>query len=96
MKAYLIAVETVNNEAMFSEYRKSIMVTVEPFGGKFIARGGTLTVLEGEWPHPRTVIIEFPSREAAEGWYNSPAYQKIISLRLKSTVGNLVILDGAQ
>jgi uncharacterized protein (DUF1330 family) len=56
---------------------------------------GRLTVLEGEWAHPRTVIIEFPSREAAEGWYNSPAYQKIISLRLKSTVGNLVILDGA-
>ena len=95
MKAYLIAVETVNDEAMFGEYRKSIMATVEPFGGKFIARGGKLTVLEGEWAHPRTVIIEFASREAAEGWYNSPAYQKIIPLRLKSTVGNLVILDGA-
>jgi uncharacterized protein (DUF1330 family) len=38
MKAYLIAVETVNDEAMFGEYRKSIMPTV--VGGKFIARGG--------------------------------------------------------
>jgi uncharacterized protein (DUF1330 family) len=52
-------------------------------------------VLEGQWQHPRTVIIEFPSREAAEGWYNSPAYQKIIGLRHKSSSGNLVILDGA-
>jgi uncharacterized protein (DUF1330 family) len=95
MKAYLIAVETVNDETMFGKYRKAILPTIDPFGGKFIARGGILTVLEGEWVHPRTVIIEFPSREAAEGWYNSEAYQNIISLRLKSTVGNLVILDGA-
>jgi len=51
-------------------------------------------VLEGEWQHPRTVIIEFPTRESAEGWYRSAEYQKIIGLRLKSTNGSLVILDG--
>jgi len=40
------------------------------------------------------VIIEFPSRAAAEGWYRSPEYQKMISLRLNSAAGNLVIVDG--
>jgi len=80
---------------MFAEYRKQVVATVEAFGGRFIARGGKLTVIEGEWQHPRTVIIEFPTREAAEGWYKSPDYQKIVGLRLKSTSGNLVILDGA-
>jgi uncharacterized protein (DUF1330 family) len=95
MTAYLIAVETVHDEAMFAEYRKQVIATLEAFGGRFVARGGKLTVLEGEWLHPRTVIIEFPSRDAAEAWYKSPDYQKIIGLRLKSTSGNLVILDGA-
>jgi uncharacterized protein (DUF1330 family) len=95
MSAYLIAVETVHDEAMFAEYRKHVIATLEAFGGRFVARGGKLTVLEGEWPHPRTVIIEFPTREAAEGWYKSADYQKVIGLRLKSTSGNLVILDGA-
>jgi uncharacterized protein (DUF1330 family) len=95
MTAYLIAVETVHDEAMFAEYRKQVVATVEAFGGRFIARGGKLTVIEGEWQHPRTVIIEFPTREAAEGWYKSPDYQKIVGLRLKSTSGNLVVLDGA-
>jgi uncharacterized protein (DUF1330 family) len=95
MSAYLIAVETVHDEAMFAEYRKHVIATLEAFGGRFVARGGKLTVLEGEWQHPRTVIIEFPSRESAEGWYKSAEYQKIIGLRLKSTSGNLVILDGA-
>jgi uncharacterized protein (DUF1330 family) len=76
------------------EYRKQVVATVQAFGGRFIARGGKQTVLEGQWQNPRTVIIEFPTREAAEAWYKSPDYQKIIGLRLKSTSGNLIILDG--
>jgi uncharacterized protein (DUF1330 family) len=94
MKAFVIAAETVKDEAMFANYRAAVPATVEPFGGKFIVRGGALTSLEGEWPHPRLVIIEFPSRAAAEGWYKSADYQKIISLRLNSLVGNLIIADG--
>jgi uncharacterized protein (DUF1330 family) len=88
MKAYAIAAETIKDQAMFDAYRKVVPETLVPFGGQFIARGGNLTVLEGEWPHPRLVIIEFPSRAAAEGWYRSAAYQKVISLRLNSSVGN--------
>jgi uncharacterized protein (DUF1330 family) len=95
MKAYVIAAETVNDQAMFDAYRKEVPATLVPFGGTFIARGGHKTVLEGAWPHPRLVIIEFPSRAAAEAWYGSDAYKKIISLRHKSSVGNLVIVDGA-
>ena len=69
--------------------------TLAAHGGRFLVRGAALTVQEGEWPHPRLVVIEFPSREAAEGWYQSPAYQQLMPLRLRSTVGNLVIVDGA-
>ena len=94
MKAFVVAAETVRDESMFAEYRKAVPATLEAFGGKFIIRGGHLELLEGEWPHPRFVVIEFPSREAAEGWYRSPEYQKIVGLRQKSTVGNLVIVEG--
>ena len=94
MKAYVIATETVNDEAMFARYREEVPKTVAPFGGKFVVRGGNITVLEGEWKHPRLVIIEFPSRTAADDWYKSADYQKVIALRLDSTVGNLIIVDG--
>jgi uncharacterized protein (DUF1330 family) len=40
------------------------------------------------------VIVELPSRVAAEDWYKSAEYRKIISLRLKSSAGNLIIVDG--
>jgi uncharacterized protein (DUF1330 family) len=94
MKAYAIAAETINDSAMFDLYRKQVPATIAPFGGQFVVRGANLTVLEGEWPHSRLVIIEFPSRTAAQDWYKSAEYQKIISLRLKSTVGNLIVVDG--
>lgn len=90
----MIAAETIKDQAMFDAYRKEVLGTIVPFGGQFIVRGGNLTVLEGEWPHPRLVIIEFPSRAAAEGWYRSADYQKVISLRLESSFGNLIIVDG--
>ncbi|MGV7213848.1 DUF1330 domain-containing protein [Bradyrhizobium sp. UFLA05-112] len=94
MKAFVIATETLKDEAMFAEYRRAVAETLKAFGGKFVVRGGNLQLVEGEWPHPRLVIIEFPSREAAEGWYRSPAYQKIIGLRQGSAVTNLVIVEG--
>jgi len=95
MSAYVVVQEDIKDEAMFDRYRKQVMPTIAAHGGKFIVRGGKLTVLEGQWPMPRFVIIEFPSRQAAEGWYRSPEYQKILPLRLKSGTGNLIIVDGA-
>ncbi len=95
MSAFVVVTERVIDEKGFDEYRGAVLDTLKPFDGRFAIRGGKLSVMEGEWPLPRLVVIEFPNREAAEGWYLSPAYQKIIPLRLKSSVGNLVIVDGA-
>ena len=94
MSAYVVVQEDIKDEAMFDQYRKQVMPTISAHGGKFIVRGGKLTILEGEWPMPRFVILEFPSRQAAETWYRSPEYQKILPLRLKSGTGNLIIVDG--
>jgi uncharacterized protein (DUF1330 family) len=93
MKALVLASETIHDDTMFGSYRQQVPATVAAFGGKFLARGGTLTTLEGAWPNPRLVIIEFPSREAAEGWYNSADYQEIIGLRQESSTGSLIIID---
>ena len=95
MKAYVIVQERVTDEQTFAAYRKEVLPTITAHDGRFLVRGGALSVVEGEWPLPRLVVIEFPSRAAAEGWYRSPEYQKLLPLRLKSSVCNLVIVDGA-
>lgn len=94
MKAYVVVQEEVEDQALFDAYRKDVLPTIEAFGGHFLVRGGALSKLEGDWPFSRLVVIEFPSRQAAEGWYRSPEYQKLLPLRLKSCRGNFVIVDG--
>jgi len=96
MKAYCVVQEAIDDEANFAIYRQKVMATIAAHGGSFIVRGGSFAVLEGEWSFPRLVIIEFPSRAAADAWYRSPEYQSILPLRLKSARGNLVIVDGVE
>ena len=40
--------------------------TLEPFGGRFLARGGKRESLEGDWWPQRVVLIEFPDFDAAK------------------------------
>mgnify|MGYP000061177558 CR=1 FL=1 len=94
MKAYVIVQESIHDDEMFTAYRAQVLPTVQEFGGTFIVRGGTFTIVEGVGPQPRLVIIEFPSRVAAEGWYKSPGYQQLIPLRRQASTGNLIIVDG--
>ena len=42
------------------EYRRRNTDAVANHGGRFLVRGGEVEVLEGEWPHERCVVIEFP------------------------------------
>jgi uncharacterized protein (DUF1330 family) len=95
MRAYVIVQVEVLDQRGYDAYRKDVLPTIEAFGGCFLVRGGNFTEMEGEWPYSRTVVIEFPSRADAEGWYRSPAYTKLLPLRLKASRGNLIIADGA-
>ena len=94
MAAFVVVQESIENEAIFARYRAKAPATVEAYGGKFLARGGNLEVLEGELPHKRLVILEFPTRQDAIAWYNSPEYQEILPLRLSSSRGIFAVLDG--
>lgn len=93
MKALCIVYEIVDDEEAFERYRQAVMATLEPFGARFLVRGGDFTVLEGEMPYERVVVLEFPSREAAESWYHSDAYQAVLPIRLGAARCQFVIVD---
>jgi uncharacterized protein (DUF1330 family) len=93
MRALVIIQENIRDKEMFAEYRKLVMPTLAAFEAKFVVRGERSTVIEGTWPFQRTVVLEFPSRDHAEGWYHSEAYQAILPLRLNSSTCNAVIVD---
>jgi uncharacterized protein (DUF1330 family) len=94
MTAYLVAQVRIHDEEMYRRYREAVPALVDRFGGRFRARGGELDVLEGAWPLPRLVIIEFPSKDAARLFYESPEYQKILPLRQQASEGNVVLVEG--
>ena len=60
MRAFVIAQENSFDQAMVGEYRHKVVESIASFGGKFVVRGGALTVVEGEWPYERTVVVEVP------------------------------------
>ena len=64
-------------------------------GGKILVAGPGSTPVEGN-PGAITVVLEFPTREALEGWYNSPEYQEIIHLRTDNSEGGLIFADEFQ
>ncbi|WP_341720053.1 DUF1330 domain-containing protein [Micromonospora sp. FIMYZ51] len=75
------------------EYLERIEGTLAPFGGRFIVHGGTLDVLEGDWPGD-LVIIEFPDLAKARSWYDSSTYQEIKPLRTRHLAGEVILVEG--
>ena len=66
---------------------------MEPFGAKFLVRGGAFTTVEGDMPIDLIIVLEFPSRDAAEAWYQSDAYQAVLPIRLAAARSQLIIVD---
>jgi uncharacterized protein (DUF1330 family) len=68
--------------------------SVQRHGGRFVARGGAITVLEGDWRPERLVVIEFESVEAAHEWYESEDYRVARAVREGAGLWRMVIVDG--
>lgn len=94
MKAYWIAHVDVTDPQQYSEYTQRAPAAFEPFGGRFLARGGRSEALEGRDTPQRTVIIEFESYEKAVACYRSPEYQHAMSHRQGASKAEIVIVEG--
>jgi uncharacterized protein (DUF1330 family) len=92
--AYVIADIDVHDAEAYREYVALVPGTVEPFGGRFVIRGGEHETLEGEWRPQRLVMIEFPSADHARRWYESPAYVAAMAIRHRTSTGSLVMVEG--
>ena len=76
-----------------AEYLTRIDATLAPFGGRFLIHGAPAEAIEGAWSAD-VIVIEFPDRAAARGWYDSPAYRAILPLRLQHARGVAFLVDG--
>ncbi|PUB12390.1 DUF1330 domain-containing protein [Yoonia sediminilitoris] len=95
MPALLIVNETITEPELFEEYKRAVVPTLEKFGGRFLARGAALEVLEtsGTWAPDRLVIVEFPDMAALKAWYESPEYAPAREIRFRSAASTLVAME---
>ena len=94
MPAYLISQIEIHDPAGYEEYRKLVPPSLAKYGGRFIARGGRIDVLEGDWSPKRVVICEFESIERARQWYHSPEYKPAMDIRQKTASAQIIVVDG--
>ena len=92
-KGYWIAHITVDDPATYEAYKAANAGPFAEYGAKFLVRAGAQEVMEGD-ARPRTVVIEFPSVEAAKACYASDAYQAAKAIRDPISAGDLLIVEG--
>ena len=92
-KGYWVAHVTVDDPSAYEAYRAANAVAFEKYGARFLVRGAPQEVREGSL-RPRTVVIEFPTLEAAQACYDSPEYQAAKALRDPVSSGDLCIVAG--
>ncbi|WP_027061721.1 DUF1330 domain-containing protein [Mesorhizobium loti] len=96
MAAYAVAhMRQVTMGPKIVEYLCQIDATLEPFGGRFLVHGGDIEVIENDWPG-NLIIIEFPDRGQMRRWYDSPAYQAILTLRTENSQSDVVLAEGVE
>ena len=94
MAAYVILDLSIQDHKEMEAYKKLAPATVTVFDGKFIARGGQTITLEGEWNPERIVILEFPTSELANEWWNSEIYAKAKEIRQRAAKTKIIIIEG--
>ena len=94
MAAYIIDLADVTDRERYGDYAKATPAVVAQFGGRFIARGGRTRTLEGPTETRRTVILEFPTFEQAEAFYQSETYQRVKELRAGAANATFLLVDG--
>ena len=52
----------------FETYRTRAAASIQAFGGRYLVRGGEISVLEGRRHPSALVIVEFPDIETAKRW----------------------------
>jgi len=92
--AYVVVETRVTDQEKAARYRPVSGASVERHGGRFLARGGALSVLEGTWRPNRLVVIEFPSVEKAREWYESEDYAAARQIREGAGEFRIVIVEG--
>ena len=94
MSVYLIADIKVTNNGWVPEYAANVHKLVEKHGGRYLSRSGNIETLEGAAKDSTLIaILEFPNRNALNGFATDPDYAPYGQARQAGSVSNFHVID---
>ena len=93
MAAYLVANYRITDSESYGAYPPAVVPTLAAHGAEVLVADYESEVVEGQ-ASKVTIVLRFPSKEAARAWYESPEYQEIVHHRTDNSEGFVVFSDG--
>lgn len=95
MKYYCVAEMHITDPAWVESYVGNVTAMVERHGGRYLARTRKVEKLEGEREAPQIfLLIEWPSREAIDAFYDSDEYRPYRDSRQRGAKNDFFIIAG--
>lgn len=94
MPVYVIFDVDIRDMDRYQVFMDGVKPALEEAGGRYLVRGGAHTVHEGAWDPRRLVLLEFPSAEAWNTFYNGEAYLSLKEVRDSCSSARLVSVEG--
>ena len=95
MRYYAIVEIEITDQSWVPAYVKNVTRMVEERGGRFLARTSEIKKLEGTRKTPQIfTIIEWPSKEVAQTFYESEEYQPYREARVAGATNEVLLVAG--
>jgi uncharacterized protein (DUF1330 family) len=95
MAAFVVGRVTVSDPSWIEDYIPNVQALVESHGGRYLVRNTELDMVESVGEPPTVVVvIEFPSKEAAQAFYTSAEYGPYLKARQAGASTELILTEG--
>ncbi len=92
--AYALSEVSPRDPEALEQYRDRAASSIAAHGGRYLVRGAPVEAVEGNWPDQQAVVlVEFPSREGLQHWYESTEYAQALAVRDRALDRRLLFLE---
>lgn len=92
--AYVITDLNIFDIEHYLAYQRALRPLLAAVGARYLVRGGSFQVYEGDYQPQRLVVVEFPSADAVEEFYESAGYQALEPQRKACSSASIIAVEG--
>ena len=93
MTVYVVAQFRYTDKAKYDQYVEKFPEIFAKYNGTLLINNENPTVLEGDWPMSKLVMMSFPSEQDFRDWAMSPEYLEIAKDRRAGSEGVVLLSE---